>query len=166
MADQCDMIRDDVFVGLQIIHGAAEAPGPGRNAAPFVGSGACLARLVPEGVDAILEAVIEIGIDVAIIDSRERVAASQELLHLPAAGFAAAGLFRGEVVGDTQLLVVAHPGTRHRDSGIGMDGLVSVKIESEESGQGSGGGSWQIYKDIHLRAVGIASKKYRYFLAR
>src|SRR5205807_3429175 len=56
--------------------------------------------------------------------------------------------------------------TRHRDSGIGMDGLVSVKIESEESGQGSGGGIWQIYKDIHLRAVGIARKKYRDFLAR
>src|SRR5438477_8452292 len=98
-------------------------------------------------MNTILKAVIEIGIDVAIINRGKRIAARQQLLDLPAAGFAAASFFIGKIIRDSELFVISHPRTRHRDSRIRMDRLVSTKVQSEESRERPRGGIRQIDKD-------------------
>ena len=68
----------DVGVGLEVVHGPAQAPGPGGDRAPLVGRGLGLARAVEQRVDAVLEAVVEVGVDVAVVDRGQAVAAFQD----------------------------------------------------------------------------------------
>ena len=81
----------DVIVGLEVVEGAAQAPGPGADGSPLVGGRSGLTGFVVEGMDAVVEAVVVVGVEVAIIDRCDGVAAFPKYAR-PASG---RELFRG-----------------------------------------------------------------------
>ena len=72
----CHVFRTDVDVALEVIKGATQAPGPGGNRTPLIGRWLCPRETAEQEMDAVLKSVVEIGIDVAIVDGREPVAAA------------------------------------------------------------------------------------------
>jgi hypothetical protein len=68
VAEEGDVFGIHVFVLLQVVHGAAGAPAPGGDGAPFVGSGPGLPGFEEERADAVLHAAGEIGLNLAIVD--------------------------------------------------------------------------------------------------
>ena len=66
VAHHRDFFGIDAAVGLEVIHDAARSPGPRSDRAPLLGS-----RFAEEGVDAVLEAVVKVGIDVPVIEGGE-----------------------------------------------------------------------------------------------
>ena len=68
MAQQRHAFVVDVVIGFEVVHCPAESPGPGGNRAALFGSRLALALLVEKRVDAVLEPVVEIRVDVSAVN--------------------------------------------------------------------------------------------------
>ncbi len=134
VADDSDAGSVDCVVGFQVVEGAAEAPGPSGDGAPLVGVGPDLAVAVEEWVDAVLEAVVEVRIDVAAAHGGEGVAAVDDVFHWPTGGFGAARGCGCFVVDDAAFRFFENPGLAERDGRVGMDGLVAEEVQAEKCG--------------------------------
>src|SRR5712692_4230217 len=98
MAHHRHAARIDILVRLQVIHRAAQSPGPCADGTPLVRSGPGLTRLVEQRMDPVLESVIEIRIDVAVVDGRQSITSRQDLVYRPTARVAASRLLRRAMV--------------------------------------------------------------------
>ena len=85
MAEHGDPLVVAVRVSLQIIHSPAQAPRPSTDSTPLVGSGPFLSFLVEQRVDAVLVAVVVIGVEVAAVHGGQAVAACDDFGDGPAA---------------------------------------------------------------------------------
>jgi hypothetical protein len=81
---------------------------------------------------AILKAIVEIGVEVAIIDRGKPVSTLDDPLDGPPPRLSAARRLRRAVVDDPDVCVVLHPLSRKRDAGIGMDRMVAPEIQPQE----------------------------------
>ena len=84
MAHDGDLAAVDLGCGFEIIKGPAQAPRPRSDRAPLVGSRANLAPLVKERVNPVLEPVVIIRVNVAIVKCRQCVAAGKDSFDWPA----------------------------------------------------------------------------------
>jgi len=124
----------DVGVLGEVIHGAAEAPSPGGDGAPFAGSGFAV-----KGMNAIGVAVVEVGVEVAVIDDRGAVAAGDDVVDFPTGGAAAAGLGS------------ALPAGGLKDRRVGVSALVAAETHAEKDGDAAGG-----FGEVEQKLEGIA----------
>src|ERR1043166_4473412 len=74
MSHDRDTLRVDILISLEIIHGPAQAPSPGRDRAPLVPSRFRLPWLKEQRPNAIRHAAGKVRFDVAVIDRAETVA--------------------------------------------------------------------------------------------
>lgn len=148
MAVEDDFGRVDFLLFFEDVHGAGKTPGPGAEGAPFV----CLRGAGEEGVDAVFEAVVEVGIDVAVIGGDDGVAAFEDHVDGPAAGAFAAILIGGDVA------FGADPGFGNADFWVGLDGVVAVEVEAEEGGDAAFDVVGEIDEEVHGGGVGIGAE--------
>src|SRR5437867_10672802 len=148
-----DAPRINVRVGFEIVQCAAQSPGPRADRAPLIRGRSGLARFVEQRVDAVLEAVVVIRVEVTVIDRRQAITAREDLLHLPLARLGSPGFVRRMVVDNPLLRVGTHPLFRHLDIRVRMHSLVSVEVQSQEHGNWSCSSSRQINENGHFRAV-------------
>jgi len=73
-------------------------------------------------VDAVLEPVVEVGVDIAIVDRREAVAAFEDSLDRPTTGGPAPG-FRGRM-----MIVFSCPTLGDRDRRVWVDRVVALEV--------------------------------------
>src|SRR5690606_18620616 len=111
----------------------------------------------------ILKAVVVIRIDVAVVDGSQALAALENAFDGPATSAHATRGFGGPVVDDAEIFVIRRPAFGHSDSRVGMNCLVSVKIQSNEE-------RWffcvvrKIDEDVHEGAALRACKKNAHLL--
>ena len=154
VAHHADARVIDLVVGLKVVQRPAQAPGPGADGAPLVRRGLGLALGVKEGVYAVLEPVVKVGVQVAAIDRGQGIATLEQAAHRPAGGADAARGFRGPVVDDAHSLPALHPLGGQGDAGIGLDGVVAEKVQADERGRRSGSGVGQVDEQVHLELSG------------
>ena len=102
----------DVGIGLEVVQRRLRPQAQAAIEPHSFGGGLGLAVLVEERVDAVLEAVVEVGIDVAVVDRGQAVAALEDPLDRPAAGLLAPGLLGGAIADDGGLSVLLRIQTR------------------------------------------------------
>ena len=120
----------DILVGFEVIHRPAETPGPCGDRTPLVGSRTDLAVAVEQRMDAVLEAVVVIGIYVAAVDGRQPVAVGDQHLDRPARSRRSP---RKSLGGAFPRL---RPKRRGRDERIVADRMVALEIQPEEHRNG------------------------------
>ena len=167
MADHSDVLRVDRPVLFQIVHRAAETPGPGADGAPVVRLEDGAIAVVAQGAaQAHLPALREVRLQVAVIGRGQRVAALQNHLHLPEAGVTAARRLGRMEVDDAHLLGRTHPLLRQLDAAIGLHAMIPIKVQSQERRRRFRDAVGQIQKEVHFRPVPLAGQKHGHFFAR
>lgn len=122
---------------FEVIHGAAQAPGPCAEGAPFVGlSFGAVGELESVAADAVAPAFEMVGFDVAIVKGGHGVAAFQGEFQGPAGGMHATRGFGGAVVHDAHVGGGSHPAVGERDGGIFFHAGVAEVVQAEENGCG------------------------------
>jgi len=134
MADHRDTLGIDGRDLLERIERTREAPGPRADAGPV----AILPRRVrapgrEHRAKALLPALRKVGLEVAAIDRRERVAAGNQRLDLPARGLRAAPLLGGAVRAIGRGPLLRDPGGRKKHGLILHGGMVTTEIQTQES---------------------------------
>ncbi len=81
-----------------------------------------------------MKAVVEIGIDIAVVDGADREAAFDDHLDGPARGGGAARVFSGAVVDIAAIGTVAEPTGVERDAGVVVDRVIAAEVEPEKCG--------------------------------
>ena len=167
MAHEHDVAGVDLGRGLKVIERPAQAPGPGADGAPLVGGGPGLARLVEEGLDAVLEAVVVIGVDVSIVGGRQRVASGQNSLDRPARRLRASRSLAGAVVDHPRLGVVPQPLGGKADPRVLADGMVTLEVQAQEGRHATARRRilGQIQQEVDPRAGWIVREEDRHLAA-
>src|SRR5215472_12256824 len=70
-SEDSDTFRIDRRIGLEIIHGAAQAPCPGADRAPLVWGWLGFTRLEEHGSHTVGDAAGEVRVDLAVVDGRD-----------------------------------------------------------------------------------------------
>jgi hypothetical protein len=124
--------RVDVLVRLEVVERARETPSPGRDRPPVARSPGARAPGAEARADARLPSLRVVGLDVAIADRGQRVAAVDDPLERPGAGLGAARGLGRAVVDDAG--TVRDPVGGEADAGVRVDRMVAVEAEAEECG--------------------------------
>ena len=111
---------------------AAEAPGPGADRSPVVGTEAAGGARADPGPHAASPAVRVVGLEVAVVDGRHRVAAVENPLDGPGGRVRPPRGLGRAVLHDARALV--HPRGREPDARVGVDRVVAVEVQAEEGG--------------------------------
>ena len=127
MPDGDDALGVDILVGQEVIDGPAEAPGPD-------GDGAAVELLVKERADALADLRL-VGIDVAVVERRQRVAAVDDVLDVPHLLLLAPAGGGGAVVLDAGVVGV-DPRRRDTDLGVIDGGVVAAEVQPDEHRRG------------------------------
>ena len=114
-------------------------------------------------MDAVGEAVVVVGIDVAVVDRGEGVAASENFFDRPPRAAGATGSFVGAVVFNAPILAVVHPVAGDRDAGIGVDGMVAYEVDSQECGHRAVSVLGEVNQQVRLGGFLIAGKSDEHF---
>ena len=172
MSDHRDALGIDRRDLRERIERTREAPGPRADAGPV----AILPRRVralgrERRAEALLPALRKIGLEITAIDRREREAAGDQRLDLPARGLRAPPFLGGAVrtIGRGPLL--RDPGGRQKHGLILDGGVVAAEIETQESRHGTFGPVGHVEQqiegrarladrpDLELRARGLAAER-------
>ena len=144
----------DILVGFEVVHRAAQAPGPGRDRAPFIGGRFGLPLAVKERVNAVLEAVVVVGVDVAAVNRGEAVAVGDQHFDRPprcrrgarepfCADFAAA------------LFARLHARNGLRNQRVVADRVVALEIQPQKDRNGVGAFVGDVEQDGHEMCVAL-----------
>src|SRR5262245_12318212 len=165
MANDGDAFRIDLLFIRQVTQRATQTPGPGADRAPFIGCGGCLPVLVEERVNPVLEAIVEVRINITVVDSSQRIAALQNRLDRPATAFNAAGRLCSAMIDNAELFVVSHPGATVGNLGIEVNGLVAVEIESQKRWTRFLAGIRNVQKKFHQGITQSLSQRDRHLFS-
>src|SRR5579872_2789130 len=142
----------DLLVGFQIVQRTASTPGPRTYSSPIVRRRLRLAWLEEQRTNAILEATVEIGLDITIVNRGEAVTTIENLVELPAAGRRAARTFQSAPFG----LEFNVPDFRETDGRIGCNRMIAVEVQAEKHRHGFFGRRRHVEQKIHFRPVLLA----------
>src|SRR5262249_1449103 len=109
---------------------ACDSNPPGADRTPLIGGRRRLPFLVEKRMNAVLEAVVKVRIDITVVDSRKGVTSLQDHLDRPATAFHPARGFCGTMIDDAKVFVVSHPGLADRNSRVGVHRLISIEVET------------------------------------
>lgn len=125
----------DILVGFEVVHRAAQAPGPGREGSPFVRVGAGLPLAVKQRMDPVPEAVVVVGVDVPAVNRREAVAVGDQHFDRPPRRRSGA---REPFCADLApaLFPRLHARDRLRDERVVADRVVALEVQPEEHRDG------------------------------
>ena len=125
----------DILVGFEVVHRAAQAPGPGREGSPFVRVGAGLPLAVKQRMDPVPEAVVVVGVDVPAVNRREAVAVgNQHFDRPPRRRNGAREPFCADLA--PALFPRLHARDRLRDERVVADRVVALEVQPEEHRDG------------------------------
>src|SRR5687767_12543434 len=79
MADYGDLVLVDGWLLHEVIHDPRSTPGPGSDRRPTVGP----ALVIEQGMNAVFEAIVLVGIDGGVVERGHRIAARDALFDRP-----------------------------------------------------------------------------------
>ena len=136
VADQRHSLGVDDPLGLQVVERAAQPPRPRADRAPLALGRTRLARLVEQRVHAVLEPVVEVGIEIAVVGRGERVAVRDEEVDREARGLGAARRVRGAVIDDARV-AIGEPGVASLMAASLATAWLPWKFSARKAGTGS-----------------------------
>ena len=144
----------DILVGFEVVHRTAQAPGPGCDRVPFIGGRFGLPLAVKERVNAVLEAVVVVGVDVAAVNRGEAVAVGDQHLHRPARSCCGA---REAFCADFAAALFArlYARDRLRDERVVADRVVALEIQPQKDRNGVGAFVGDVEQDGHEMCVAL-----------
>ncbi len=150
MAHHADALRVDSRVGFQVVQSPAQPPGPGADGAPFVGIGPRLAGSVEQRVNAVLEPVVEVGVDVSIIGGGDGVTPVEDQLQGPSR--------RGAASDTTDRFVVAVHSSRHRNGRVRLNRVIPPEVQPDERRMRPGPVIGHVEQKVHPRPIFLSRK--------
>ena len=129
-------------IGFQIIHGAAQPPGPRCDRAPLIGSRLALAGLQKQRAHSRLKAAGEIGINIAVVDGSKAETRCEQTNHVDLSKCPA-------LIGGNSVLIRT-PDLAGFDAWIIYGIRVRRETEVQQKRDGLLRESWEIEKQVHL----------------